>query len=173
MGEVKKGKALLRSGAKENDLIYVSGVIGDAFLQLKELQKLQNQDTGFDAYLHPKAQIALGLELIDIANSAIDISDGLIQDLNLICKSSDVGAKVYLSMIPTSVEDKTLELINSGDDYQICFTASENNSTKIKHISERLGVPITEIGKITNSKELILLDYEGNKMELGSGYSHF
>ena len=173
MGEVEKEKALLRSGAKENDLIYVSGTIGDAFLQLRELQKSQNQDVGFDAYLHPKAQIALGLELIDIANSAIDISDGLIQDLNLICKSSDVGAKVYLSMIPTSVEDKTLELINSGDDYQICFTASENNSTKIKHISERLGVPITEIGKITNSKELILLDYEGNKMELGSGYSHF
>ena len=173
MGEVEKEKALLRSGARENDLIYVSGVIGDAFLQLRELQKSQNQDTGFDAYLHPKAQIALGLELIDIANSAIDISDGLIQDLNLICKSSDVGAKVYLSMIPTSVEDKTLELINSGDDYQICFTASENNSSKIKHISERLGVPITEIGKITNSKELILLDYEGNKMELGSGYSHF
>ena len=173
MGEVEKEKALLRSGARENDLIYVSGIIGDAFLQLRELQKSQNQDTGFDAYLHPKAQIALGLELIDIANSAIDISDGLIQDLNLICKSSDVGAKVYLSMIPTSVEDKTLELINSGDDYQICFTASENNSTKIKHISERLGVPITEIGKITNSKELILLDYEGNKMELGSGYRHF
>ena len=173
MGEVEKEKALLRSGAKENDLIYVSGIIGDAFLQLRELQKSQNQDTGFDAYLHPKAQIALGLELIDIANSAIDISDGLIQDLNLICKSSDVGAKVYLSMIPTSVEDKTLELINSGDDYQICFTASENNSTKIKHISERLGVPITEIGKITNSKELILLDHEGNKMDLGSGYSHF
>ena len=173
MGEVEKEKALLRSGARDNDLIYVSGIIGDAFLQLRELQKSQNQDTGFDAYLHPKAQIALGLELIDIANSAIDISDGLIQDLNLICKSSDVGAKVYLSMIPTSVEDKTLELINSGDDYQICFTASENNSTKIKHISERLGVPITEIGKITNSKELILLDYEGNKMELGSGYSHF
>ena len=173
MGEVQKGKALLRSGAKENDLIYVSGIIGDAFLQLRELQKSQNQDTGFDAYLHPKAQIALGLELIDIANSAIDISDGLIQDLNLICNSSDVGAKVFLSMIPTSIKDKTLELINSGDDYQICFTASENNSTKIKHISERLGVPITEIGKITNSKELILLDYEGNKMELGSGYSHF
>ena len=173
MGEVEKEKALLRSGARENDLIYVSGIIGDAFLQLRELQKSQNQDTGFDAYLHPKAQIALGLELIDIANSAIDISDGLIQDLNLICKSSDVGAKVYLSMIPTSVEDKTLELINSGDDYQICFTASEINSTKIKHISERLGVPITEIGKITNSKELILLDHEGNKMELGSGYSHF
>ena len=121
MGEVEKGKALLRSGAKENDLIYVSGVIGDAFLQLKELKKLQNQDTGFDAYLHPKAQIELGLELVDIASSAIDISDGLIQDLNLVCKSSDVGADVHLSMIPTSVENKTLELINSGDDYQICF----------------------------------------------------
>ena len=149
------------------------GIIGDAFLQLRELQKSQNQDTGFDAYLHPKAQIALGLELIDIANSAIDISDGLIQDLNLICKSSDVGAKVHLSMIPTSVKDKTLELINSGDDYQICFTASQDKSIEINYISERLGVPITEIGKITNSKELILLDHEGNKMDLGSGYSHF
>ena len=173
MGEVEKGKALLRSGAKENDLIYVSGVIGDAFLQLKELQKLQNQDTGFDAYLHPKAQIKLGLELVDIASSAIDISDGLIQDLNLVCKSSDVGADVHLSMIPTSVENKTLELINSGDDYQICFTASEDKSAKVNNISERLGVPITEIGKITNTKELTLFDHEGNKMDLESGYSHF
>ena len=173
MGEVEKGKALLRSGAKENDLIYVSGVIGDAFLQLKELKKLQNQDTGFDAYLHPKAQIELGLELVDIATSAIDISDGLIQDLNFVCKSSDVGADVHLSMIPTSVENKTLELINSGDDYQICFTASEDKSAKVNNISERLGVPITEIGKITNTRELTLFDHEGNKMDLESGYSHF
>ena len=173
MGEVEKGKALLRSGAKENDLIYVSGVIGDAFLQLKELQKSQNKDAGFDAYLHPKAQIKLGLELVDIASSAIDISDGLIQDLNLICKSSDVGADVHLSMIPTSVENKTLELINSGDDYQICFTASEDKSAKVNNISERLGVPITEIGKITNTRELTLIDHEGNKMDLESGYSHF
>ena len=173
MGEVEKGKALLRSGAKENDLIYVSGVIGDAFLQLKELKKSQNQDTGFDAYLHPKAQIELGLELVDIASSAIDISDGLIQDLNLVCKSSDVGADVHLSMIPTSVENKTLELINSGDDYQICFTASEEKAAKINNISERLGVPITEIGKITNTRELTLFDHEGNKMDLESGYSHF
>ena len=173
MGEVEKGKALLRSGAKENDLIYVSGVIGDAFLQLKELQKSQNKDAGFDAYLHPKAQIKLGLELVDIASSAIDISDGLIQDLNLICKSSDVGADVHLSMVPTSVENKTLELINSGDDYQICFTASEDKSAKVNNISERLGVPITEIGKITNTRELTLIDHEGNKMDLESGYSHF
>ncbi|MBS66437.1 MAG: thiamine-phosphate kinase [Gammaproteobacteria bacterium] len=173
MGEVEKGKALLRSGAKENDLIYVSGVIGDAFLQLKELQKSQNKDADFDAYLHPKAQIKLGLELVDIASSAIDISDGLIQDLNLICKSSDVGADVHLSMVPTSVENKTLELINSGDDYQICFTASEDKSAKVNNISERLGVPITEIGKITNTRELTLFDHEGNKMDLGSGYSHF
>ena len=173
MGEVEKGKALLRSGAKENDLIYVSGVIGDAFLQLKELQKSQNKDAGFDAYLHPKAQIKLGLELVDIASSAIDISDGLIQDLNLICKSSDVGADVHLSMIPTSVENKTLELINSGDDYQICFTASEDKSVKVNNISKRLGVHITEIGKITNTRELTLFDHEGNKMDLESGYSHF
>ena len=152
MGEVEKEKALLRSGAKENDLIYVSGIIGDAFLQLRELQKSQNQDTGFDAYLHPKAQIALGLELIDIANSAIDISDGLIQDLNLICKSSDVGAKVYLSMIPTSVEDKTLELINSGDDYQICFTASETSLLKLNIFQKDWECPLLKLVRLQTPK---------------------
>ena len=87
------------------------------------------------------------------ASSAIDISDGLIQDLNLICKSSDVGAKVYLSMIPTSVEDKTLELINSGDDYQICFTASEINSTKIKHISESMWISIASSADVAAPTE--------------------
>ena len=77
-GRSGKRKSALKVWSKENDLIYVSGVIGDAFLQLKKLKKLQNQDIGFDAYLHPKAQIELGLELVDIASSAIDISDGLI-----------------------------------------------------------------------------------------------
>ena len=152
MGEVEKGKALLRSGAKENDLIYVSGIIGDAFLQLRELQKSQNQDTGFDAYLHPKAQIALGLELIDIANSAIDISDGLIQDLNLICKSSDVGAKVYLSMIPTSVEDKTLELINSGDDYQICLLPRKSILLKLNIFQKDWECPLLKLVRLQTPK---------------------
>ena len=96
MGEVDTGKALLRSKAKADQLIFVSGVIGDAYLGLIELQNDPKSDKNVNSYLYPKARIGLGLGLIDLATAAIDISDGLIQDLELICNSSRVGAEIYL-----------------------------------------------------------------------------
>ena len=123
MGEVDKGKTLLRSKAKADQLIFVSGVIGDAYLGLIELQNDPKSEKNVNSYLYPKARIDLGLCLIDLATAAIDISDGLIQDLELICNASGVGAEVYFEKIPTSRNNKTLELINSGDDYELCFTA--------------------------------------------------
>ena len=140
---------------------------------MKELKTSNKPNINTSAYLRPKAQIDLGLQLIDIATAAIDISDGLLQDIDLICQSSGVGAEIYLGQIPTSIEDKSLDLINSGDDYQICFTASKDKHENIKEISEKLAIPLTLIGKTTYSKELILYDESHNEMELGSGYKHF
>ena len=121
MGEADPGKTLLRSKAKADQLIFVSGVIGDAYLGLIELQNDPKSEKNVNSYLHPKARIELGLGLIDLATAAIDISDGLIQDLELICNSSGVGAEIYFEKIPTSKNNKTLELINSGDDYELCL----------------------------------------------------
>ena len=173
MGEVDKGKAILRSDAKVDQSIFISGTIGDAYLGLKELKTSNKPNIDTSAYLRPKAQIDLGLQLIDIATAAIDISDGLLQDIDLICQSSGVGAEIYLEQIPTSIEDKSLDIINSGDDYQICFTAPKDKHENIKEISEKLAIPLTLIGKTTYSKELILYDELHNEMELGSGYKHF
>ena len=173
MGEVDTGKALLRSKAKADQLIFVSGVIGDAYLGLIELQNDPKSDKNVNSYLYPKARIGLGLGLIDLATAAIDISDGLIQDLELICNSSGVGAEIYLEKIPTSKNNKTLELINSGDDYELCFTADEDKLDQIINLSKTLNIPLTEIGRITSSRELILYDKDQKPMNPSSGYKHF
>ena len=173
MGEIDKGKTLLRSKAKADQLIFVSGVIGDAYLGLIELQNDPKSEKNVNSYLYPKARIDLGLGLIDLATAAIDISDGLIQDLELICNSSGVGAEIYFEKIPTSKNDKTLELINSGDDYELCFTADEDKLDEIIKLSNTLNIPLTEIGRITSSRELILYDKDQKPMNSASGYKHF
>ena len=173
MGEVDKGKTLLRSKAKADQLIFVSGVIGDAYLGLIELQNDPKSEKNVNSYLYPKARIDLGLGLIDLATAAIDISDGLIQDLELICNSSGVGAEIYFEKIPTSKNNKTLELINSGDDYELCFTADADKLDQIIKLSKTLNIPLTEIGRITSSREFILYDKDLKPMNPASGYKHF
>mgnify|MGYP001274744467 FL=1 len=173
MGEVDHGKAILRSNAKEGQLVFVSGTIGNAYLGLQELKGESKSTEFIYSYLSPKARIELGQELVDIADAAIDVSDGLIQDMNLICSNSNVGAEIFLEKIPTSKYQKSIDLINSGDDYELCFVADENKLDKILEISTRLNIPITTIGKITSRKELVLYDYEGNEVKLNSGYKHF
>ena len=173
MGEVDTNKAILRSTAKEDQLIFVSGVIGNAYLGLKELSDNLGNDSYSKAYLEPKAHIDLGLKLSDIASACIDISDGLLQDLNLICQSSNVGAEIYLEKIPTSISEKSLELINSGDDYELCFTVDEDKYEELMNVSKILNIPITLIGKTSLSKDLVLYDVDNQRVELNSGYSHF
>ena len=173
MGEVDCGKAILRSNAKEGQLVFVSGTIGNAYLGLQELKGESKSTEFIYSYLSPKARIELGQELVDIADAAIDVSDGLIQDINLICSNSNVGAEIFLEKIPTSNSQKSIDLINSGDDYELCFVADENKLDKVLEISKRLNIPITYIGKITSRKKLVLYDYEGNEVKLNSGYKHF
>ena len=174
MGTVEAGKSVLRSNAKEDQLILVSGEIGRAYLGLKELtnKTILNKEN-IDSYLCPKARIDLGLELNSLASAAIDISDGLLQDLNLICISSEVGADVYLEKIPTPVSDKTIEIINSGDDYELCFTADKSHLDKILMIGKELNIPITQIGTTNSSRELVLYNESNEKIDFNSGYQHF
>ena len=173
MGEVDSNKAILRSTARENQLIFVSGIIGNAYLGLKELSGKSGSHSYSKAYLKPKAHIDLGLKLSNIASACIDISDGLLQDLNLICQSSNIGAEIYLEKIPTSISEKSLELINSGDDYELCFTVDEDKYEELMNVSKILNIPITLIGRTSFSKGLVLYDIDNQRVELNSGYSHF
>ena len=134
-GEVPAGQALLRSGAKEGDYLYVSCTLGDAGAGLavyqKHLEAGAHTNHLLQAYLRPEPELATGIALRGIASSCIDISDGLLADLGHILESSAVGAEIDLAAIPLSAallacyeKTRALELaLTAGDDYRLCFSA--------------------------------------------------
>lgn len=187
-GLVPKGKMLLRSGAQVDDIVYVSGSVGDAAAALhvltENMQLNQHDQVWFeDAYYRPQAQIQLGEKLRDVATSAIDISDGLAADLGHICSKSGIGAELDLAAIPISKTmrknfdvEKTMEwALSGGDDYQLCFTAPKKCQQEISKISVELGLEITPIGKIVSEHGLRSVRKGSGASEPihSSGFVHF
>lgn len=186
MGEVPTNQALRRNGAKIDDDIWVSGHIGSAALGLAHLQgktelKGDALQASLNALLRPIPRIALGLKLRGIANSAIDISDGLVQDLGHIVEKSNVGAKVFFAQIP---KHPTLQankyagfeacVLSGGDDYELCFTAPRTMRTTITKIGAELQLPVALIGNIHADSGLAVLDENQQKISSGkTGYDHF
>ncbi len=187
IGEVAKGKALRRSGAMPGDDIWVSGHLGNAALALAHLRQHIKLDAAELAVclpaLHtPMARVELGQRLIDIAHSAIDVSDGLLADLGHILDCSHVAATIHLEKIACSwVMKKYLMLslavdclLAGGDDYELCFTAPETKRTEIVQLAQELTIPLTRIGNISEGEGLLLLDSNGNAItHEKKGYDHF
>lgn len=186
MGEVPVGKSLLRSGAQVGDDIWVSGFIGSAALGLAHLQEktMLPKDVAsvcMRALHHPQPRLALGLALLGVANSCIDISDGLLGDLGHILRASGVGAALDLEAIPClPFVSAALDLpvmqhavLAGGDDYELCFTAPSSQYVQIQDISKSLGLPLTRIGHITDGADLHV-HYQNNLLSLAAeGYDHF
>ena len=163
IGEVETDKALLRSGAQVDDLIYVSSTVGDAAYAWRQIEQ---GDRPLDFYLNrfnrPTPRVALAQQLVGVANACIDISDGLEQDLSHILKRSKVGANINLDAIPIS--DEVAGYINTtqdwcvalagGDDYELCFTVSRENVEKIEALEQQLDIKLTTIGDITKNQGL-------------------
>lgn len=187
IGEVEKGKALLRSGARPGDDIWISGQLGDAALALAHEQQhitLAPDELGrcLTALHAPVARIELGRRLIDLAHSAIDISDGLMADLTHILDCSNVSATINIDDITCShILRKYLSqpiavscLLTGGDDYELCFTASTRRQMEIKNLSLQLAIPLTRIGTITQGKGLTVLNSDSSAITLETrGYDHF
>ena len=126
----------------------------------------------------------LGQNLVGVANSAADISDGLIVDLDNICRASGLGAVIRAMSVPKSdcvsrliSKSKKLDIstiLVSGDDYELVFTASPDHTNKINALSDEIGVKITNIGNIVESQSVRVIDESGNDLVIGEkGYSHF
>ena len=189
MGEVPRGKALRRSGAQAGDDIWVSGSLGVAALGLAHLQGKITlpEDVRLSclAALHqPHPRVALGLALRGIANSAIDISDGLLADLGHILESSNMDAEVRFDRLPmpplpASCGDEMLELakrcvLAGGDDYELCFTAPVAQREQIEMLLDRLRLPLSRIGKIVSGRGCKVRAADGSVMTIKeSGYDHF
>ena len=179
-GALPKGEAIRRSGAKPGDDIWVSGTVGDARLALAALRHeitLSAEDLRqVEHRMHnPTPRIALGMQLRNIASSALDVSDGLLGDLRHILKQSQLDAEIQLGKLPKSgtLQKQNVQIQNQfaacgGDDYEICFTAPSSQRENIQAISKSIGLPLTIIGKTIPKKDaevkVYLLDESGNHL---------
>ena len=189
LGEVPAQQALLRHGAQVGDDIYVSGQLGDARLALEVFRgTLSVPQSVFEAARlrmdKPTPRVELGLALRGLAHAAIDISDGLLGDLQHILKASAVGAEVDTQQVLSTMacaqnsglhQDDLLRLtLAGGDDYELVFTAPENQRKAIANASLSSNTPVTRIGKITASPQLTLLDKEGQPLRhTFDSFDHF
>lgn len=184
MGEVPRGKALRRDGAKVGDDIWVSGKLGQAALGLANLQGKfkfygEVRDECLKALHQPQPRVSLGLALRGIANSAIDISDGLLADLGHILERSNVGAEIEIEALPIvddGVEKDVAQrcALAGGDDYELCFTAPENQHDVLMALAEQLKFPLTRIGHIKAALGCVVRDSEGKTIQIEKGgYDHF
>lgn len=183
-GMVPRGKAIYRSGAKVGDLIYVTGTIGDAGLALDLLkQKNKKIDPFLLKRLHcPSPRIKAGLALRGIASAAIDISDGLVADLEKIIQASGVGAKIYADQLPLSENLKQYcafkkawnYALTSGDDYELCFTVPHKKSSQLKKLFKKLDCEYRCIGKIIEERTFLVVDDQHQALKIiKKGYEHF
>jgi thiamine-monophosphate kinase len=186
-GEVTAQQALRRSGAQVGDEVWVSGTLGDAALALAHLQgRIMLSAAEYAAcapVLHqPQPRVALGLALRGIANSAIDISDGLLADLGHILDASRLAARLDFSALPvSSVLRGHLQqplgkqcVLSGGDDYELCFTAPGARHAELLGIAARLKLPLTCIGRIVAGLSCLVHDAAGNPLNIEhSGYDHF
>lgn len=182
IGEIDSGRAILRSGARPGDLLYVSGRLGEAELGLrlvlKGLHTKKRWQKLVKKHLYPEPHLALGQWLVArrLATSMIDTSDGLSTDLGHICKSSGVGAvvwadKIPLANVPPDMKrqglDATQLALDGGEDYELLFTVPKRFARRLPGIVA--GVPVTFIGEITTGKEIALIDLRGRRMPLRPG----
>jgi len=160
-GFAEPGRCLTRSGARSGDLVVISGVPGRASAGLGLIQR---GDTGADgdqdglreAFLRPSPRVRLGQALIGIATAAIDVSDGLLTDLERVLEAGGVGAVIELDQVPVSDEavaalgaEHALGLaLNGGDDYELCFTLPAGGIGELPGLAEQGGCPLSVIGLI-------------------------
>ncbi len=174
VGSVPTGKAVLRSGARAGDILYVSGTLGTSVATLQKLRSGKKLWTAqHTRHFYPDPRIALGRFLREkkLASAMIDTSDGLSTDLRHICDESGVGAVIEQTALPAVSGDDGLQFaLHGGEDYELLFTARANRRIP----GTIAGVPITRIGKITRGRAIKLKTPDGKSQPLlPGGWQHF
>lgn len=180
IGKVLKNKALRRNNAKAGDGIWVTGTIGDAALGLLALQNKITDPDGFLTYRYLLPQPRLGLKLTDIASAGMDISDGLIQDLEHLSRESNVGAIIYADRVPISKQAEQVgksyleTCLTGGDDYELLLTIPKDKEHLAITQSQKANIPITKIGHCTqHTNSIICYDQHEEIMTFKqAGWSH-
>ncbi len=189
-GEVPAGQALLRSGARDGDDLYVSGRLGDARLALEVLRgRVSLPGDDFEqarrALEQPEPRVALGLALRGLAHSAIDVSDGLLGDLRHVLRASRLSARLDVDAVPRSPvlarqprHWQRACTLAGGDDYELLFSAAPARAAEVQQAAAACGVPVTRIGGLRAgvAGEVQLHDAQGaavDPREAGASFDHF
>ena len=178
IGHVAPGQALRRNGAKAGDEIWVTGTIGDAALGLEARLGLRADPTGVLTRRSLLPEPRTGLSLAGIVNAAIDISDGLMQDLGHICRESGLSAMVQAALVPISPEamaqgPEVLELrLTGGDDYELILAVPPEKTEALR--AACTGLKITKIGVFKAGEGVELYGDSSAPLNLASsGWKHF
>jgi thiamine-monophosphate kinase len=189
IGAVPRGRALLRSGAKPGDQIYVTGALGGAAVGLARLEQLATAQTGrlsppripkklaalLAPHLYPQPRIAQGLWLQRrrLASAALDLSDGLSTDLAHICQESGVAAEADAPLVPLHPAATLEQALHGGEDYELLFTAPP--AARVPR--SIAGVPVTRIGRIVKARRgqpaITLITPQGSQPLEPRGWEHF
>jgi thiamine-monophosphate kinase len=189
VGAVPQGKALLRSGARPGDLLYVTGALGGAAAGLARLAELagpakvnpkppripKGLESALAPHLYPQPRIAQGRWLVrhKLASAALDLSDGLSTDLAHLCEESGVAAEVDAAVLPLAPAATLAQALNGGEDYELLFTAPATARLP-RSIS---GVPVTRIGRIVRPRhgrpQVTLVSPQGTEPLEPQGWEHF
>ncbi|MBT7111023.1 MAG: thiamine-phosphate kinase [Proteobacteria bacterium] len=178
-GEVQSGQGLYRSGAQVGDLIVVSGLLGGAAAALAS-GRTSAEDALGHVFQYPVPRLDLGKALCGIANSAIDISDGLLPDLqHVLRESGGLGALIEADKIPLFDEacsafgsERAIELaLTGGDDYELCFTVAPSNLKTVLNLERACGVRLTSIGVVRESTGIEMSGFKADASPL-TGYEH-
>ncbi len=187
-GFVEPGRALRRDAAQAGDDVWVSGTLGDAAAALRYLLSApagENRASSPALRLRldrPSPRVDLGLALAGLASACIDVSDGLIADLGHICKASGVAAVVQLADLPTSpalqsahaADERAVLQATGGDDYELCFTASQARRGELARLADRIGTALTRIGHLHEGSGVVALASDGKPwLPPSTGYQHF
>lgn len=189
LGSVPQGQAVRRVGAQPGDKVFVTGTIGDGWLGLRALQGVLD---GLDAaqreemtqrYRLPQPRVAFGPALRGGASASMDVSDGLIGDLEHLVRASGVGAVLHLHRIPLSpparafADDRTerlVDLASGGDDYEILFSVPPEKADAIVATAHALGIHIADIGSIVPGEGIKIMALDGHVVSVEKGgYRHF
>lgn len=177
LGAVPEGGALLRDGARAGDLVAVTGTLGDAALGLARgapapLARRQRR---------PTPRVAAGLALAGLVRAAIDVSDGLVQDLGHLCRASGVGARIGVVDLPLSaayrrvasgLQDPYAAALAGGEDYELVVAVAPANLAAARAAAERGGVALSPIGRFVRGRGVRVVGIRGEPLATPAGHDH-
>lgn len=185
LGLVENDGWLCRSGAQPGDVLFVSGVPGEAAgglqVMLQQLELMPAHDVLQKHFLRPEPRVVLGRALRTLASAAMDVSDGVLTDLHKLCVASGYGADLHLECLPVSAELQAVFgttqaeqlALNGGDDYELLFTVPRERLSQTEAAMAGTGVKCTPIGVMTRDMGVRCLRHGVVVPQTVQGYDHF